>query len=499
MTGRGGVVFVLFGATGSLAARKILPALFNLKLDGQLPEPFVLLGLGRRPLDDGVLAAHYREAVGRHSRRGEPAQADWDAFAVALRYLSFDVQEPQDYARLAELLESQARAWNTLPDVVFYLAVPPSLFATAVQYLAAQGLHRERARVRVVVEKPLGYDLESFLAINAELCRHFHEGQIFRIDHFLGKETVQNVLALRFANPIFEPIWNRNYVDHVAITVAEREGIGERGGYYERTGALRDMVQNHLIQLLCLTAMEPPVSYAPEEIRSRKMDVMNALRRIEPHTIHQVAARGQYRGGWLGGDRVQAYREEQDVAPGSHTETFAAVRAFVDNWRWQGVPFYLRSGKRLAADLSEIAIRFRSVPHCFFPGCVGLNAAPAQLVVRIKPDQGVRLHFAAKEPGYCMCLKPVQMRFNYREAFGTDVPAAYETLLRDLMEGDPTLFMRADQVEAAWRWLMPLVDFWTHNPPPDFPNYNPGTWGPEAADLLVAADGRAWLSPGEVG
>ncbi|MGE0082220.1 MAG: glucose-6-phosphate dehydrogenase, partial [Thiohalomonadaceae bacterium] len=235
MTGRGGVVFVLFGATGSLAARKILPALFNLKLDGQLPEPFLLVALGRRPLDDGALAAHYREAVGRHSRRGEPAQADWDGFAGALRYLSFDVQEPRDYARLAEFLESQVRAWNTLPDLVFYLAVPPSLFGAAVQHLAAQGLHRERARVRVVVEKPLGYDLDSFLAINAELGRHFHEEQIFRIDHFLGKETVQNVLALRFANPFFEPRWNRNYVDHVAITVAEREGIGERGGYYERT------------------------------------------------------------------------------------------------------------------------------------------------------------------------------------------------------------------------------------------------------------------------
>jgi glucose-6-phosphate 1-dehydrogenase len=494
MTGRG-VVFVLFGATGSLAARKIVPALFNLTLDGQLPEHFALFGLGRRELDDAALTAHYHDAVSHHSRRGVPDVEAWRGFAQGLRYLRFDVRADENYARLATLIEEQARQWNAAVDTVFYLAVPPHLFATTVQQLAAQGLHRDRSRVRVVVEKPLGHDLDSFLAINAELTRHFHEEQIFRIDHFLGKETVQNVLALRFANPVFEPIWNRNYVDHVAITVAEGEGVGERGEYYEKAGALRDVVQNHLVQLLCLVAMEPPVSYAPEEIRSRKMDVMNALRRISPETLHQVAARGQYRAGWLAGEKVQAYRAERDVSPVSHVETFAALRLFIDNWRWQGVPFYLRTGKRLAADLSEIAIRFRGVPHCFFPGCVGLNAAPAQLVVRIKPDQGVQLHFAAKEPGYCMCLRPVQMRFSYGEAFGTDIPAAYETLLRDLMEGDPTLFMRADQVEAAWRWLMPLITFWDTNPPPDFPNYNPGTWGPEAADLLVAADGRSWLSP----
>lgn len=492
------MIFVLFGATGNLAARKLLPALFNLKLDGQLPEPFLLLGLGRRPLNEQALAAHYRENMGRYSRRGEPAQTPWHAFAETLRYLVFDVQQPADYARLHECLVSQARAWNAVPDVVFYLAIPPDLFGMAVRHLAALELSRERDKVRLVVEKPLGYDLDSFLAINTALCRHFHEEQIFRIDHFLGKETVQNVLALRFANPMFEPVWNRNYVDHVAITVAEREGVGGRGSYYERTGALRDMVQNHLIQLLCLVAMEPPVSYAPEEIRNRKLDVLNALRPFESHTIPRVAARGQYRGGWIGGERVRAYREEQEVAPDSHTETFATVRAYIDNWRWQGVPFYLRSGKRLAADLSEIAIRFRAVPHCFFHGCMGLNAAPAQLVVRIKPDQGVRLHFAAKKPGYRLCLKPVQMRFDYREAFGVDVAAAYETLLRDVMEGDPTLFMRADQVEAAWRWLTPLMAFWADNPPQDFPNYSPGTWGPEAADRLVAADGRAWLSPHEV-
>ncbi len=489
------VVMVLFGGVGDLSTRLVVPAVYNLFLDHRVPEPFRLLALDRSPLDPDGLAAHYHDGVTRHSRRGAPEPEPWETFRTRLDYLQVDLADPEAFTRLRETLETLARDWESPPVTVFYLALPPALFTRAVEGLAAAGLTADRERHRVVVEKPLGHDLASYRALNDVLARACQESQTYRIDHFLGKETVQNILALRFANPIFEPIWDRRYVDHVAITVAETLGVEHRGGYYEHAGALRDMVQNHLLQLLCLVAMEPPVAYDAEDIRGKKLEVLRALRPISADAVPEYAARGQYGPGWLNGVRVPGYRDEPGVAPDSNAETFAALKLFVDNWRWQDVPFYLRTGKRMGAAASEISIRFRDVPHRAFPASVGLNAQPARLVIRLQPEEGIVLKFMAKEPGPAMRLRPVDMRFSYREAFGDTGPAAYETLLWDIFNGDATLFMRSDQVEAAWRLLEPVLRAWADNPAPDFPNYPAGSWGPEAAEVLVARDGRSWLTP----
>lgn len=488
-------LFILFGAGGDLAWRLIVPALFNLHLDRHLPNRFLLYGIDRGNYDTVALAERYRQGVSEHSRRGPPKDATWQEFARMLRYMPADLTEPASYGRLSEFLHAQESDWNGGAQRIFYMALPPSLFSTVASGLGKAGLQEERERVRIVVEKPLGHDLESFYQINNVLARFFSERQIFRIDHFLGKETVQNILAMRFANPIFEPIWNRRYVDHVAITVAETLGVEQRGSFYEQAGALRDMVQNHLLQLLSLVAMEPPVAYDADDIRGRKMDVLRALRQIPKEGVAEFAARGQYGGGWINGVRVPAYREEPGVDLHSNTETYAALKLYVDNWRWQDVPFYLRTGKRMAADVSEISIRFRDVPHRAFPVSVGLNAQPTRLVIQMQPEQGIVLKFMAKEPGSTLRLRPVDMRFSYKEAFERSTPDAYETLLWDIMMADATLFMRADQVEAAWRLLMPVLNAWSENAAADFPNYVAGSWGPESAEMVVARDGRSWLTP----
>jgi glucose-6-phosphate 1-dehydrogenase len=333
------------------------------------------------------------------------------------------------------------------------------------------------------------------MEINSMLTRHFHEEQIFRIDHFLGKETVQNILALRFANPIFEPIWNRNYIDHIVITVAETLGVEHRASYYEQTGALRDMVQNHLLQLLCLVAMEPPAAYAADDIRNHKMDVMHAVRPIPLQDISRHVARGQYTAGWIAGRKTVAYRDEPGVHPDSTTETFAALKLYVDNWRWQDVPFYLRTGKRMGAAVSEISIRFRPVPHRAFPNTVADSSRPVSLILQLQPDEGIRWRIYVKEPGTQLRLRTVNMDFSYRRAFMIRTPSAYETLLKEIMANDASLFMRADQVAAAWRLLTPILDTWAENPPSDFPNYAAGSWGPESAAALIAADGFSWYTP----
>lgn len=487
--------FVLFGSSGDLSWRLVVPALFNLFLDGHLPTRFLLLAVDRSDKSEDEIALHYHQGITENSRRGAPPEDAWQSFSGMIRHVKLNVADQEDFQKLALTLNTIDTAWDCKAERVFYLATPPSLFEPITLSLGAAGLAQDRERVRLVVEKPLGNDLESFRKINDVLCRVFEERQLFRIDHFLGKETVQNILAMRFANPIFEPIWNRRYVDHVVITVAETLGVEKRGSYYEQTGALRDMVQNHLLQLLCLVAMEPPVVYDADDVRGKKVDVLHALRPIPPDAVDKFAARGQYAEGWIRGEKRMAYRNEPNVDPRSNTETYAALKLYVDNWRWQDVPFYLRTGKGLTAKVSEISIRFRDVPHRAFPASAGLNAQPTRLVIQMHPEQGIVLKFMAKEPGSQLRLRPVDMRFSYNEAFQIDIPAAYETLLWDVMAGDATFFMRTDQVEAAWKLVMPVLDAWAANPAADFPNYVAGSWGPESADLLVASDGNSWLTP----
>ena len=488
-------LFVLFGAGGDLSQRLIMPALFNLYLDDQLPQRFALFCVDRADYSVEELAAHLFKGVSRYSRRKPVAKERWQEFISRLHYQQADITQSEAYSALAKSLKEKETQWQVAAERIFYMATPPTLFTPIACALGNAGLAEDREHVRIVVEKPIGNDLSSFHEINGALCNVFDEKQVYRIDHYLGKETVQNILALRFANPMFEPVWNRRYIDHVAITVAETLGVESRGNYYERAGALRDMVQNHLLQLLCLVAMEPPVAYDAEDVRGKKSDVLHAIRPIPYDAVDELAARGQYYEGAVNGEQVKAYRDEDAVDPSSNTETFAALKLQVDNWRWQGVPFYLRTGKRLAAAVSEISIRFRDVPHKSFPASFGLNEQPARLVIQLAPEEGIVLKFMAKEPGPQLRLRPVDMRFSYSEAFECGSPDAYETLLRDVMLGDATLFMRADQVETAWRLLTPVLEAWEANPALDFPNYAAGSWGPEAATMLVARDGNNWLTP----
>jgi len=488
-------VFIIFGGGGDLTWRKLIPALFNLHLEGSLPERTAIIAVDRAPLSDAALRQRLHEGVKRFGRKSTSRQTDWAAFAARISYSQGDFKDHKTYSTLSKRLVEVDRSWGNKAQHIFYLATPPSLFGVIPGFLGEAGLARERDRGRIVIEKPIGYDLNSARELNLTLAKSFQEAQIFRIDHYLGKETVRNILAFRFANPLFEPIWNRRYVDHVAITVAEEVGVEHRGGYYERAGALRDMVQNHMLQLLCLVAMEPPVSFQADEIRNRKVDVLHAIRPIRHDEVHDCTVRGQYGAGWIRGKRVSPYREEEGVAPDSVTPTFAALKVFVDNWRWQDVPFYLRTGKRLGRHVSEISIRFRAVPHQAFPPEATFNWQPARLVMCIQPDEGIVLKFQAKQPGPKIHLRPVNMRFSYQESFKVQSPDAYETLLWDVMNRDTTLFMRVDQVEAAWSVLMPVLEVWAASPPDDFPNYAAGTWGPEGAEGLIARDGRSWALP----
>jgi glucose-6-phosphate 1-dehydrogenase len=487
-------VFVIFGAGGDLAWRKLIPALYNLFLDRWLPEKFLILGVGHRRQREEDFRRHLRQGVDKFSRR--PAdEVLWDLFASHLAFFPADLDEPQAYKELATTLAAQDREWDSRANHIFYLATPAKMIEPIARHLAGARLHLDRPRVRLVIEKPFGRDLASARELNRALTGIFQESQIFRIDHYLGKETVQNILAFRFANTLFEPVWNRRYIDHVQVTVAEQVGVENRGHYYDEAGALRDMIQNHLLQILCLIAMEPPISFTANEVRNKMADVLHAVRPITPDQVHHFAVRGQYGAGWIRGEHLKGYRAEYQVAPDSPAETFAAVKFLVDNWRWQGVPFYLRTGKRMAARISEVSIQFRPVPHQPFPASAVLDWRPNRLIIAIQPEEGILLRFEAKHPGPAMRLSPVIMQFYYREAFKVQVPDAYETLLLDVMRRDATLFMRADQVEAAWGVIAPILETWETLQPTDFPNYQAGTWGPEAAETLPAQDGRSWAMP----
>jgi len=495
----GRCVVVILGIGGDLARRKLLPALFHLFLDGGMPDEFAIIGVERGDAStDEAVRAGVRETL---SAEVSPAQLQkgWVEFGRRLHYVAGDLAGAEVYARLKQCTTEISATIADLQGHLFHLALPPSMYSGVIRQLASSGLlpkirdPDERPWVRVVIEKPFGHDGASAQALQRGARRVMSEHQLYRIDHYLGKETVQNLLVLRFANSIFETVWNRHYVEHVQITASETLGVEHRGKYYEEAGIIRDMFQNHLLQLLTLTAMEPPTAFAADPVRDEKVKVLRAIRPVNP----AAAVRGQYGPGQVDGLAVAGYRREDHVAADSRTPTYAAVQFAVENWRWQGVPFLVRAGKRLAASGTEIAIRFRRPPLMLFPAEAGERLDPNHLVVRIQPREGISLCFNVKVPGMAMQARSVEMDFAYAEGFGTEEHDAYETLLLDAMLGDQTLFMRSDEVEAAWGIVDPLLAYWDAQPPERFPNYAAGSSGPAAADELIATAGAVWRSLGK--
>jgi glucose-6-phosphate 1-dehydrogenase len=486
--------FVVFGAMGDLTKRKLLPALYNLQANGLLPREFAFVGVARRALDDAAYR-EYAAGAARELAQRPAAGAPSADFTTRVHYVKGDFEDPRTYEALSNA--HAAKEHGTSGNAVFYLATPPSEFSPIVRNLAGAGLTRQdHGWRRIVVEKPFGHDLESARALNREVTGVLDESQVFRIDHYLGKETVQNLMVFRFANGMFEPIWNRRYVDHVQITVAEELGAEGRGAYYEQAGVVRDIIQNHMLQLLALVAMEPPSTLAPEAVRNEKVKVLDAIRTMEPEQVLRDSVRGQYGAGEVGGKRVPGYREEPGVSPTSQTETFAALKLLVENWRWAGVPFYLRSGKRLAQRDTHISIQFRRPPLLLFEEAGVEQIEPNRLDILVQPDEAICISMRAKRPGPAIVLEQVKLDFSYSQ-FGTLPPATgYERLLHDVMIGDAELFHRADVVEASWRIVTPVLDLWATLPARDFPNYDAGTWGPAAASELLARDGHRWVTPG---
>jgi glucose-6-phosphate 1-dehydrogenase len=487
-------VLVLFGATGDLAHRKVIPALYQLWRTNLLPHDFVVLAVGRRDYTDDTLRGELRTALEKYSRVLPLDEAAWRSFAGRIRYLKLDFANATDYEKLVSVLGDIDNEQNCRGNHLYYLATQPSAFAEIVAQLGRVGLDHERHEGgwrRIVIEKPFGHDLTSAIRLNREVGKVFRESQVYRIDHYLGKETVRNLLVFRFGNGIFEPIWNRRHIDHIQITVAESIGVENRGAFYEETGASRDFLQNHLLQLMSLVAMEPPATFDADALRDEKVKVIRAIGELSPAQIRSDVVRGQYGPGWVAAKQVAGYRQEPEVDPRSETETYIAARFEVDDWRWSGVPFYLRTGKRLPKRSTEIAIQFKEVPHRLFRES-GSDPDPNLLAIRIQPDEGIMLRFGAKVPGLGIDVRSVTMDFTYGSAFTVDSPDAYETLILDALLGDASLFTRADEVEGAWARVTPIVEAWMEDDAPDFPNYEAGSWGPEAADELLAREGRKW-------
>ena len=488
---------VIFGAGGDLTKRKLVPALYHLAKGGLLSDSFAIVGLARSDRSNEAFRDQLHEGIRQHI--SEPDQSIVDRILSNTYYIAGDYRDVGIYQKLKQQLTETDSRHATNGNYLFYLATPPSFFGTTVNLLGQGGLLAEedgRWR-RVVVEKPFGRDIDSARSLNLELRKVADERQIYRIDHYLGKETVQNILVFRFSNGIFEPIWNRRYIDHVQITVAESLGVEHRGTYYEEAGALRDMVSNHLFQLMALTAMEPPVSFEAEAVRDEKGKVLDAIQPILPEQVLTQTVRGQYGRGTVGGNKLRAYRSEPKIAADSSAETYVALKLLIDNWRWAGVPFYLRTGKRLVRRATEIAIQFKRAPFMLFRDTGVGELDPNQLVLRIQPKEGISLSFGAKVPGPTSKIGQVDMDFSYADHFGNAPRTGYETLLYDCMKGDATLFQRADNVETSWQIVAPILDVWKALPTREFPNYASGSWGPADADELMARDGRRWRRPSE--
>ncbi len=488
---------VIFGASGDLTKRKLLPSLYRLFYERRIPPSFAVIGSSRTPMSDEQFREKMRNSVS-HFLEDAPFDSDvWSSFAQCLFYIPGDLNDPASYDRIKQKLNQIEQSHKTAGNVLFYLSTQPSHYEEVVAELGAHGLAHGNGWRRVIIEKPFGHDLASARRLNDEIHKVFEEAAIYRIDHYLGKETVQNILAFRFGNGIFEPLWNRRYVDHVQITAAESIGVEGRGAYYQETGALRDMIQNHLSQVMATVAMEPPTVFDADNVRDERAKLLRAVRIMKPEEVAKFAVAGQYGPAHVGGQDLPGFRQEPGVSPDSQTDTYAAVTFFIDNWRWAGVPFYIRTGKRLPKRVTDVAIQFHAPPLGLFnqETRTGLMAPrPNLLVLRIQPDEGISLRFLSKSPGSGMRLRPVSMDFNYGSSFGERTPTAYETLLVDAMSGDPTLYTRQDMVEASWQIVEPILEVWG-NTKFDFPNYAAGTWGPKEADEMLERQGRKWRVP----
>jgi glucose-6-phosphate 1-dehydrogenase len=487
---------VIFGANGDLTKRKLVPALYRLAYERRLPPAFAILGNSRTAMSDEAFRERMRESVKKHLENSPFEDELWEAFAQKLFYIPGDVNDPAMYQTLAERLGKIEQEQQTEGNALFYLSTQPSHYEAVIEGLGAADLAAGSGWRRVVVEKPFGHDLTSARELDRRIHAVFHEDDVYRIDHYLGKETVQNILAFRFGNGIFEPVWNRRYVNNVQITAAESIGVEGRGSYYQEAGALRDMIQNHLLQVMATIAMEPPAVFEPNAVRDERAKLLRSIRIPKPDEVPLNAVAGQYGPARVGSEEVPGFRQETGVDPNAQTDTYAAVTFYVDNWRWAGVPFYIRSGKRMPKRITDIAIRFNAPPLTLFPseGQATPAANPNLLIVRIQPEEGISLRFLSKHPGRGMRLRPVSMDFNYGSSFGTRSPTAYETLLVDAMSGDATLYTRQDMVDASWRAVQPVLDYWAGREH-KFPNYEAGSWGPEESDEMLARNGHEWRIP----